>query len=771
MTPTLERIGSFTSEVGAEIVAFDTDRQLLYVVSGGTVVQAIDLSDPASPQEVFSLDLAEFGVPIAGANSIAYKNGLLAVALEAQVTTDLGAVALVKLDEISSPEDIEAALKIFEVGALPDMVTFTPDGSKILVANEGEPDGEIDPDGSISIIDVSGEFASLGDENVATADFGRFNGREAELRAEGVRIFPDASVAQDVEPEYIAISPDGTKAFVTLQENNAIAIIDIESATVEGIQPLGLKDFSSGLDASDEDGGINIDSEPVFGLYMPDAIASFEAGGETYYLTANEGDDRGDADEAGRGDAIRLKDLADVVSFGREGLALDESFDPALLAEDELGRLTISSIDGDTDGDGDLDEIISYGGRSFSVLDANGNLVFDSGDQIAQITAEQTPELFNADDGDPEEFDGRSDNKGAEPEAVTTGVIGGRPYGFVGLERAGGGVLVYDLSKPRQPEFIQYVRSDEDIAPEGFAFIAADESPTGEPLLAVANEVSSTVAVYGIDVPEASISDIQGAAHISPLVGEVVKTRGIVTGVAFNGFYLQGEDDGNEDTSDGVFVFTGDQPIVNPGDEARVFGTVSEFIPGGADTGNLSITQLTSPDVVVLSSGNDLPEAVVIGTSGRVAPSEIVISDDELPVNLQEVAGSFDPSEDAIDFYESLEGMRVTVEDAVAVSPTRVFGQFSAEAFTLPNQGATATPEDVLTASGGINLRSGPDNRGDQNPERVQIQFDPNLLPEGFDTPALTVGDALGDVTGVVGYSFGNFEVNVTEAFEITPSE
>ena len=131
----------------------------------------------------------------------------------------------------------------------------------------------------------------------------------------------------------------------------------------------------------------------------------------------------------------------------------------------------------------------------------------------------------------------------------------------------------------------------------------------------------------------------------------------------------------------------------------------------------------------------------MIGESGRVAPSEIVISEDELPVNLQTEAGEFDPTEDAIDFYESLEGMRVTVEDAVAVSPTRVFNSFSAEAFTLPNQGATATPEDVLNARDGINLSSGPDNTGDQNPERVQIQFDPNLLPDGFDTPALTVGD------------------------------
>ncbi|MGD1899101.1 MAG: choice-of-anchor I family protein [Phormidesmis sp.] len=507
MTLSLKRIGSFESETGAEIAAFDPDRSLLYVVSGDTTLQVLDLSDPAAPNKVIALDLAELGAPIAGANSIAYSNGLLAVALESETVTDPGLVALVNLNDVDSIDDINSALQVFSVGPLPDMITFTPDGSKVLVANEGEPDEGVDPDGSISIIDVSGEFASLSQENVKTADFLEFNGQEDALRADGVRIFPDAQTAQDVEPEYIAVSPDGTQAFVTLQEANAIAIVDIATATVTEIKPLGLKDFSTkgnGLDASDKDGGINIQPQPVFGLYMPDSIASFESNGETFYVIANEGDDRGDADEAGRGYAIRLKDLGDVISLERNGLSLDESFDESLLEDEALGRLTVSSIDGDTDGDGDLDQIVSYGGRSFSVLDSSGNIVFDSGDQIAQITAELNPELFNADDGDPEEFDARSDNKGAEPEAITTGVINGTPYAFVGLERAGGGILVYELSNPQQPEFIQYIRSDEDIAPEGLVFIPAEDSPNGQPLLTVANEVSSNVAVYEIEVPDTS---------------------------------------------------------------------------------------------------------------------------------------------------------------------------------------------------------------------------------------------------------------------------
>ena len=522
MTSLLERIGSVTSEIGAEISAYDSDRQLLYVVSGGTELQAIDISDPTSPEAALTIDIADFGASIGGANSVAVSGNLLAVALEAESSTDPGFVALVDLNAAEAiamiEGDITAAVQVFAVGALPDMVTFSPDGSKVLVANEGEASVEVaddgtitvtDPEGSISIIDVSGDFTELTQASVVTADFSNFVGQESELRAAGARLFPDATVAQDVEPEYIAVSPDGTKAFVTLQENNAIAIIDIASATVESIKSLGLKDYSlegNGLDASDRDNAINIQTQPVFGLRMPDSIAAFEADGETFYIIANEGDDRGDADddENPRGDAIRLKDLADVTSFGRSGLALDPTFEASLpegfLEDENLGRLVLSSIDGDTDGDGDIDQLVSYGARSFSVLDSQGNVVFDSGDQIAQITAATTPELFNANDGDLEEVDTRSDNKGAEPEAATVGIIDGKPYGFIGLERAGGGVLVYDLSNPHQPELVQYVRSDEDIAPEGLSFISAEESPNQQPLLTVANEVSNTVAVYGIDM-------------------------------------------------------------------------------------------------------------------------------------------------------------------------------------------------------------------------------------------------------------------------------
>ena len=599
MAPTLTKIGSFESEIGAEIAAYDDARQVLYVVSGDTVLEVIDISDPTSPVQANAIDLVDavepFGATIGGANSVAYSSdGLLAIALEADPVTDNGFVAVL---------DAETAevLEVFTVGALPDSLTFTPDGTKIIVANEGEPDADdegnvIDPEGSVSIIDLSN---GIDVATVSTADFTSFNGQEEALRAEGVRLFPDVNsdgltVAQDLEPEFIAVSDDSTKAFVTLQENNAIAIVDIETATVESIEPLGLKDYSqpgNGLDASDRDGdgdlnmdgdtdgAINIDTEPVFGLYMPDSIASFESEGETFYIIANEGDDRGDADEDDRGDAIRLKDVEDVTSFGREGVELDPSIDPALLEDDELGRLTISSIDGDTDGDGDIDQIVAYGGRSFSILNSDGEIIFDSGDQIAQITAEQTPEFFNANDGDPAEFDNRSDNKGAEPEAVTTGVIDGVPYAFVGLERAGGGVLVYDLSDPTQPEFVQYARDDEDIAPEGLVFIEAADSPNGGPILVVANEVSSTVAIY-------SISTTDGMEEGNFLIREAGDSSALFGTDADE--FIAGRD--------------GDNSLFGGGGNDTLLGDLEDM---GAAIGNDNIFGGSGNDLIIGGAGND----------------------------------------------------------------------------------------------------------------------------------------------------------------------
>lgn len=271
------------------------------------------------------------------------------------------------------------------------------------------------------------------------------------------------------------------------------------------------------------------------------------------------------------------------------------------------------------------------------------------------------------------------------------------------------------------------------------------------------------------------IYEIQGATHVSPFNNVEVETCGVVTAVAFNGYYLQDPiGDGDDNTSDGIYVFQrGDKPAV--GDMLRVKDTVTEFIPGGASTGNLSITQLSFPEIIASESGHPLPAPVLIGRRGRAVPNETVISASEIqpPINLQNAedaaANTFNPNTDGIDFYESLEGMLVKISKPISVSGIRQFGRFSAEVFVLADRGRTVAPRRARNRRGGINLQPHPDNQGDQNPERIQIQFDGTLFGS-TNYPAIKVGDRLGDITGVVGYSFGNFEVNALGAFDIHPS-
>jgi DNA-binding beta-propeller fold protein YncE len=537
MPITLNQIGTFTTgafdEGAAEINAYDpVSRRLFVINSNATTIDVLDLTNPANPTQIGQIDATAFG---AGANSVAVKNGLVAVAIENETVTDPGSVIFFNAADanFNSP----TLLGNVTVGALPDMVTFTPDGSKVLVANEGEPDDGVDPEGSVSIIDVA-------TRTVQTASFAPFNAQQATLQANGLRIFPNKTLAQDVEPEYI--SATDTTAYVALQENNAIAVVDIASATVTSILPLGTKDHSlpgNGFDASDEDSAINIQPWPVVGLYMPDAIATFEArDGQTYIVTANEGDDRGDADDAADsplGDAVRLGDLDDVETFGRSGLSLDPSIlaqYPNIADDNQLGRLTISSIDGDTDGDGDIDQIYSYGTRSFSIFDTAGNLVFDSGDDFERITATLFPGDFNSTNDENDSFDSRSDAKGPEPEGIVLGELSGRTYAFVGLERIGG-VMVYDITDPANSSFVQYINPRNfsvdvtlpdgstnpvvgDLGPEGLTFIAAEDSPTGLPLLAVSNEISGSTSVFAItDLPFPGVQ-LNGTNGVDELLGD-----------------------------------------------------------------------------------------------------------------------------------------------------------------------------------------------------------------------------------------------------------
>ena len=894
-TAILTHLDSFNpgpaAEGASEIVTYDPAGQKLYVVNAvDATVDILDASDPQNLTRAAQIDLTPYGRM---ANSVDFHDGVLVAAVE-NVDKQANGRA-VFFDATGS------FLSSVEVGALPDMVTFTPDGTAVLVANEGEPNDDytVDPEGSITIIDMSAGAANLTQADAATADFTAFNGREAEMRARGIRIYPGtgATLAQDVEPEYIAVAPDGATAFVTLQEANAFAVVDIATAVVEDILPLGLKDHSQGpatletytwidrpvlgttpagqtihlgglsglwyegmqdgkyrfvtvpdrgpngaptdvdnngqeerpfalpdyqarairfeldpasgafaivdtvmlkngngdpitglpnipgvdetpvdlfgqplpydpfgadlegvlvapddslwmvdeyrpaiyrfaadgilldrfvpegtaalageapgafgsetlpadystrranrgfealaldtdsgilyafiqtplanpdraasddsniirmlginpatgaavteyvyllekpdhreatvdkigdavyagdgkfyvierdasleptakkfifevdlrgatnvlglgfpggstleqqtadslaaldiypvakrkvvnlpsigylagdkpeglallddgrlavlndndfglldepipgdgsvglnpdpaqvvlglihfgagnqLDASDADGGINIANWPVFGNYMPDAIGAFEAGGMTYYITANEGDSR---DYPGFSEEERMGDLA---------LNLDLFPDAAVLQQEaNLGRLKTSNQFGDLDRDGTVDVLLAYGARSFTIWDAYGNAIYDSGDDFAHITAERVPAIFNS-NGAADSFDSRSDDKGAEPEAIAVGEVAGRTLAFIGLERVGG-IMVYDITRPSQPQFLHYQPNAEgDQSPEGLAFIPAEDSPTGGALLAVANEISGTTALYAVDL-------------------------------------------------------------------------------------------------------------------------------------------------------------------------------------------------------------------------------------------------------------------------------
>jgi 2',3'-cyclic-nucleotide 2'-phosphodiesterase (5'-nucleotidase family) len=554
----LKPLGTYETEVfdasAAEIVVHDPASQRLFVVNANApAVEVLDIKDPSNPTKLFDIDPSAYG---AGANSVAIFNGIVAIAIEAEEKTDPGRVVFFDING--------NFLNAVTVGALPDMLTFSPDGSKVLVANEGEPndDYSIDPEGSISIIDVSGGSTNLTQANVTTADFTAFNDQQDELIAAGVRIFgPNATVAQDVEPEYIAISGDSSTAYVSLQENNALAVVDIASGTVTDILPLGFKSHAENpLDASDRDDAINIQNLPVFGMYQPDAISLYEAGGETYIVTANEGDAR---DYDGFSEEARVKDLQlDPIAFPNAA---------ELQADEALGRLTVTTTLGDANGDGLYEELYAFGGRSFSIWDTQGNLVYDSGAELETTIAELFPDDFNADNAENDSFDNRSDNKGPEPEGIAIGEIDGRTYAFIGLERFGG-VVTYDITNPTEAFWVDFVNNRDfsgdpeagtagDLGPEGVTFISAAHSPNGNPLVVVANEVSGSTTLFDASALESSDPEVPGLfLDLRDITGDALTSFTVNREAAFNnfvGFYQVADIEGGLDiTGDGITDIT-----------------------------------------------------------------------------------------------------------------------------------------------------------------------------------------------------------------------
>ncbi|WP_234497313.1 choice-of-anchor I family protein [Vibrio maritimus] len=523
----------------AEIVSYDTCTDKLYVVNAqGKKVDVLSLSESGEPSAQGQIDLTsaatQSGIAIGAANSVSAHQGLVAVAIENENKQEPGIIALYRSDSLE-------LITTYPAGALPDMVSFSKDGQYIAAANEGEPNADysIDPEGSVTLIDLkSGPLDAV----VTQIDFREFNEgnvRHGELSSD-VRIsHPNATVAQDLEPEYLAFGDNG-QLFVALQENNALASIDVSAKRVTGIYGLGGKSWQDAkLDASNKDKIVgNLQSYPMLeGLYMPDSIASYTVDGQTYILTANEGDGReygfdttqqkcdelgykwdGDEDQS-KTDYQSKQDFCiayiDEVRGKKLKVANDHPLASALKDNKQLARLKVIKPEGELAAD---QKVQAFGARSFSIWNDKGERVYDSGDEFANIVLMNDKVNFNSTNDNNDSADDRSDDKGVEPEAIEVVSINDRHYAFIGLERHGG-IMVYDITTPSQALFVSYVNNRDfsqpvctkvddgdcdndtynpkagDLGPESIKYFTRQ----GQHFIAVGNEVSGTTSVFRID--------------------------------------------------------------------------------------------------------------------------------------------------------------------------------------------------------------------------------------------------------------------------------
>lgn len=409
------------------------------------------------------------------------------------------------------------------VGSLPDMVTFSKDSKYLLVANEGEPsdDYTVNPPGSVSVIDVTGGPANVTANNVRTAMF-------TKEHQEGIRALgPNAEDAYlNIEPEYIAVDSQSKYAYVTLQEVSAIAKVDIVKGQIVQVKGLPYKDHSlaqNAMDVSDEDGKSELRRVPVLGLLQPDGIDTYDYNGETYLLIANEGDSQ---DYEGYSEEKRVKKLKDDIQLdaryyqGYTQAELDDMVDNGLFDDEQLGRLKVTTSHAFKDADGKYNALVSYGGRSFSILRASDlEMIYDSGSDIEQRVLDLLPERFNAnyESADDIKVDDRSDDKGPEAENVVVGKVGSHSYAFVGLERVGG-IMIYDITNPNEPYFVKYLYDpdNKDISPEGITFESAEESPNGKPMLIASFELSGTTSAWELDDLTGDQNEDDGQSNDNP---------------------------------------------------------------------------------------------------------------------------------------------------------------------------------------------------------------------------------------------------------------
>lgn len=676
----------------AEIVAVDAASGQFFVAGG----EFVDIFDLATGEQITFLDVVGLGVATGlgfdEATSVAASNGLVAFAADAG--DDPAGLVFFEAD------NPEATLSFVEIPAGPDAVTFTPDGDFVLVAIEGEGD---DLPGGVAIVTVAtGEVDFVG--------FANFEADADALIAEGFRLFSedggDISVSLGTEPEFVSVSSDGNFAFVSLQENNAIGVLDLTLASpaFTDIIPLGTQDFDApgvAFDVSDEDGGANLAPVPfVEGFLQPDAVASFDIDGATFFAIVNEGDSFDD-------DVVRIEDAV-----------LDPTLFPdaaTLQLPENLGRLEVSLFSGDTDGDGDLDELLAFGGRSFSILDSEGNIVFDSGSFIDEFLAAEFPDLFN---------DARSDDAGAEPEGVVAGVIDGETFLFVGLERSAS-VLIFNVEDPTAPTFAGIVEVpfdpvegedlDDLVSPEGLAFVSAADSPTGAPLLLVSDEEQDVTFTFELG----AIADDVGATDGDD---DLVGTEGddFIDGL------------GGNDVIDGL-----------GGDDVLIGGPGSDVIAGG--DGDDIIAPGVGADVVDGGEGFDFVDLSDI-------PFGV-----ELNFNTDEIAYVNSAGVTVVDVVTDVEGAIGTdFDDAFqGDGEDNVFAGFGGDDIIFAGAGddlifggdgsITGSGNDIITGGDGDDMIAGEDGvdflAGNQGDDFIVGNTGSDIIQGGFGDDIIDGGD------------------------------
>lgn len=470
------RLGSADNLAGAEISAYVSSSRMLAVTSGGNVLTFVSMENPSLPKIVGTLKFSG-EVP-----SVSAHGNTLAVCEKGVSASSSGKVHLYEIKEGAAKK--RNSLSICQG---PDMLQFSPDGKILLVACEGESDlqsGE-DPDGAIGLVDVS---AGMERATFQELDFSAFD--SLSLARKGVRLFGPGSYLQNLEPEYISFSPDGLFAFATLQENNAVAKIDVPKRKIVEVQALGAVDRAVPGNEFDfrDDKRISLENAPVRGYLQPDGICAFESGGRLYYLTADEGESRRVSHYS---DETTAKDLF------RKGL-----LDKAVFSEELVRRLGKLPVDAENPCDGEVPcrYVNTFGGRSASLFDAcTGERLWNSGGALERALAKRHPELFNWNSKKGKvRADARSDKKGPEPENVAVGETDSGLYAFVGMERSSG-IAVFSLKNPQEPELLEYLAGTLDRGPEGILFISKEKSPLpGIPLLIVGYEYSRTLVVYRV---------------------------------------------------------------------------------------------------------------------------------------------------------------------------------------------------------------------------------------------------------------------------------